>query len=46
MDVQHLAFLLELLDLHRDLIGNLGAELTHDLLAHQFSGEEARAAIG
>src|SRR5690606_22218233 len=46
MDMQHLAFLLELFDLDRDLIGNLGTELTHDLLAHQFGGKKARTAVG
>ena len=46
MDVQDAALLLELLDLHGDLVGHLGAELAHHLLAHQFGGEEARAAVG
>ena len=33
--MQDLAFLLELLDLDRDLVGNLGTQLAHDLFTHQ-----------
>jgi hypothetical protein len=46
MDVQHMALLLELFDLHGDLVRQLGTQLAHDLLAHQFGGQEAAAAVG
>ncbi|MNE11966.1 hypothetical protein D3C80_1047450 [compost metagenome] len=46
MDVQHAALLLELFDLHGNLVGHLGTQLAHDLLAHQLGGEEPRAAVG
>ncbi|MNF83456.1 hypothetical protein D3C84_657810 [compost metagenome] len=44
--MQDTAFLLELFDFHGDLVRQFRAQLAHYLLAHQFSGKEAAAAVG
>src|SRR5690606_13438205 len=46
VDVQEASLALEFLDLHGDLVGYLGAQLAHDLLAHQLGGQEAAGAVG
>ncbi|MNC38944.1 hypothetical protein D3C75_875750 [compost metagenome] len=46
MDVQHMALLLEFFNFHGDLVRQFRTQLAHDLLAHQFGGQEAAAAVG